>query len=428
MTIVANFLGGAKSRLLPSSVPFRFFTAAALFHVLLWLALLLAASDTISFTGGFGPALAAIHLLTLGVLTTTAMGAATQILPVATRRALTGVRLVKLAFWLTVPGIAVLTAAMYSAQQRVLLPGAGVTAAGLAIFAWVLADNLYRSRDQPMAAAYAWAALASLIGLAGLGVALAFDYQFGILPHTAAVALAHMLLSGFGFMGLLALGFSHILIPMFALASAPAKLPARATCVAAIGAVALGTLGALSDNRAALTSAALIGLVAAGGYLWIMHRVLAAGMRKNLGLSFILIRGAWLLLPVTLLVGLASIYGVAGNNGATLFGFLLLFGWLLTFVLGILQRIVPFLASMFALPPAKGGIAIASADAMSLRLHAICHTLALACVAAAIVGDDVALARVGSAIGLTGAIAFAWFTVAVVRRILPGKDKMAKAN
>src|SRR5690606_28326842 len=44
MMLAASFLGGAKSRLLPASIPFRFFGAAAIFHVLTWLALL-AGSD-----------------------------------------------------------------------------------------------------------------------------------------------------------------------------------------------------------------------------------------------------------------------------------------------------------------------------------------------------------------------------------------------
>ena len=54
MTLAATFLGGAKSRLLPPSVPFRFFAAAAVFHVLLWLVLLLAAGNATSFAGGLG--------------------------------------------------------------------------------------------------------------------------------------------------------------------------------------------------------------------------------------------------------------------------------------------------------------------------------------------------------------------------------------
>jgi hypothetical protein len=424
MKLAATFLGGAKSRLLPPSVPFRFFAAAAVFHVLLWLVLLLAAGNATSFAGGFGPALAAVHLLTLGVLTTTAIGAAAQILPVATRRALAAVWLVKLVFWLMVPGMMVLIAGMYAAQKHALLAGAGATTAGLVLFAWLLADNLRRAGSLPVVAAHGWAALASLIGLAGLGIALAFNYQFGILHNRAAVALAHMVLGGFGFMGLLLLGFSHILVPMFGLASAPAKRPSLATFAAAIAAVALGTVGALAGSRVMLTSAALIGLAATGGYLWLMHRVLATGMRKRLGLSFVLVRAAWIMLPITLLTGLAALYGIAGDNGATLFGFLLLFGWLLTFLFGILQRILPFLASMFVASPARGGPAIITelAGAAALKLHAVCHALALTGLAFAIVTDNAVIARAGSAVGLVGAIAFAWFTADVIWRMLPGKQ------
>ena len=424
MTFAATFLGGAKSRLLPPSVPFRFFAAAAVFHVLLWFVLFLAAGNATSFTGGFGPSLAAVHLLTLGVLTTTAIGAAAQILPVATRRALAVVWLLKLVFWLTVPGIIVLTAGMYAAQKYALLAGAGATAAGLILFAWILADNLRHAESLPVVAAYGWAALASLIGLVGLGIALAFDYHFGILHNQAAVALAHMLLGGFGFMGLLVLGFSHILVPMFALASAPPKQLSFASFAVSIAALALGILGALASNCALLTLAALIGLAAAGGYLWLMYRVLATGMRKRLGLSFVLVRTAWIMLPITLLAGLGALYGIAGDNGATLFGFLLLFGWLLTFLFGILQRIMPFLASMFAATPARGGVAIVSvlAGAAPLKLHAVCHTLALAVLTVAIATGNAAIARAGSAVGLVGAIAFGWFTADVIRRILPGKQ------
>ena len=424
MTLAATFLGGAKSRLLPPSVPFRFFAAAAVFHVLLWLVLLLAAGNATSFAGGYGPLLAAVHLITLGVLTTTAIGAATQILSVATRRTLTAVWLVKLVFWLTVPGMMVLIAGMYTAQKHALLAGAGATAVGLILFAWLLADNLRHAGSLPVVAAHGWAALASLIGLAGLGIALAFNYQFGILHNHAAVALAHMLLGGFGFLGMLVLGFSHILVPMFALASAPAKRPSFATFAAAIAALALGTLGALAGSRVMLASAALIGLAAAGGYLWLMYRVLATGMRKSLGLSFVLVRVAWIMLPITLLVGLAAVYGIAGDNGATLFGFLLLFGWLLTFLFGILQRILPFLASMFVKSPARGGPAIVSlfAGSAPLKLHAVCHALALSGLAVAIVTDNAMIARGGSIVGLVGAIAFAWFTADIIWRILPSKQ------
>ena len=424
MTLAAGFLGGAKSRLLPASVPFRFFAAAAAFHVLLWLVLLVAASDATSFAGGLGPVLAAVHLLTLGVLTTTAIGAAAQLLPVATRRALAAVWIVKLVFWLTVPGTTVLIVGMYAAHMPALLVGAAATAAGLVVFAWLLADNLRRARSLPVAAAFGWAALGSLIGLAGLGVLLVVDYEFAILHDHAAVALAHAMLGGFGFMGLLVLGFSQILVPMFALASAPPKRPSFAAFAAAIAALTIATVGALAGSRVMLISAALVGLVAAGGHLWLMQQVLATGMRKRLGLSFVLVRAAWIMLPITLLTGLAALYGLAGDNGATLFGFLALFGWLLTFLFGILQRILPFLASMFVTPPARGGPSIVSelAHAIPLKLHAGCHALAVVGFAISIAIGNATIARAASVVGLVGAIAFVWFTANIIRLMLRGRS------
>ncbi|MBI4366272.1 MAG: hypothetical protein HY543_05580, partial [Deltaproteobacteria bacterium] len=380
MSIAATFLGGAKSRLLPASIPFRFFAAAAGFHVMMWLLLLADAGAAVSFRGGLGSPLASLHLLTLGVLTTTAIGASVQLLPVATRRTLHAVWPIKLVFWLTVPGMIALIIAMYTAQTSILIPATVITAAGLLLFCGLLADNLYRASNIPVVGAYGWAALAALVLVIALGVALAINNDVDVLPDHGAAALAHLMLGGFGFMGLLVLGFSHILVPMFALASAPAKRPSFASFTAASMALVLGTLGALIGSRPMLTAAALVGLVAAAAHLWLMYRVLKTGMRKRLGLSFILVRAAWIMLPVTLLVGLGALYGLAGSNGATLFGFLLLFGWLLTFLFAILQRIMPFLASMFVTLSASGSRAIVSelAAARSLKVHAVCHALALA--------------------------------------------------
>ena len=423
MNIAASFLGGAKSRLLPRSIPFRFFAAAAVFQVMMWLGLFIGASEAVDFRGGLGTTLASVHLLTLGVLTTTAIGASVQLLPVATRRTLHAVWPIKLIFWLTVPGLIALVAGMQTAQTNILIPAAATTAVGLLLFCGLLADNLRRASSLPVVGAYGWAALVMLVLVIVLGVTLAFDEEAGFLPDHGAVALAHLILGGFGFMGLLALGFSHILIPMFALASAPPKRPSYVSFAAASAAIFLGTFGALAGSRSLLTIALLTGLAAVAMHLWLMHRVLKTGMRKRLGLSFILVRAAWIMLPTTLLVGLAALYSLAGARGGTLFGFLLLYGWLLTFLVGILQRIMPFLASMFAAPPVSGGSAIVSelANVGSLKLHAICHGLALALLVVAILLEDTMVARLGSAAGLIGAIAFTWFTADVIRRIIPAR-------
>ena len=317
-----------------------------------------------------------------------------------------------------------LIAGMYTARMNVLIPAAVIVGAGLLLFGVLLADNLRRASSLPVVGAYGWAALAALVLLALLGVMLTVNEETGFLPDHGAVALAHLVLGGFGFMGLLVLGFSHILVPMFAMASAPPKRPSFVSFAAALIALILGTLGALIGNREVVAAATLVGLLAAAMHLWLMYRVLKTGMRKRLGLSFVLVRVAWIILPATLVVGLAALYGFAGSNGVTLFGFMLLFGWLLTFLLAILQRIMPFLASMFVTPPARGGTAIVAelSGAPALKLHAICHALALFIFAIAIVLDNAAIGRSGGAVGLMGALAFAWFTADVIRRMLPANQ------
>jgi hypothetical protein len=419
VTLAATFLGGAKSRLLPPSLPFRFFVAAAVFHIALWIVLLVAGEEAVSFRGGLGPALAAVHLLTLGVLTTTAIGAAVQLLPVATRRALAAVWPIRLVFWLTVPGLIVLIAGMYAYDPLVLIVGAVATTVGLLLFAGLLADNLRRGGSLQVVAAYGWAAFAALIALVLLGLALSIDFESGFLDDHAAVALAHMILGGFGFMGMLALGFSHVLVPMFALSSAPAKRPAYAAFAAAVVAIALGTAGALLDSTPILTVAGLIGLGAVIAHLWLMRIALTTGMRKRLGLSFILVRAAWACLLLTIPVGLAALYDWAGPNGATLFGLVLLGGWLMTFLFGILQRIIPFLASMHV-TQAKGAPPLLSELAAEgpLTMHAVCHGIGVIGLAAAIILDNGMIMRGAAAIGLIGALAFAVFTGDVVRRLI----------
>jgi hypothetical protein len=423
MTLAANFLAGAQSRLLPASVPFRFFGAAVVSHVLMWLIAMVNAADVMRFRGGLGPGLAAVHLLTVGVFAMTAIGAGVQLLPVATRRALRAVWPIKLVFWTVLAALVVMLAGMYALQTALLIGGAAAATIGLLLFAVLLADNLRRADRLGVVGAYGWTSVVSLIALVLLGLLLALDYRRVLSHDHAAVARAHLILGGFGFMGMLAIGFSHILIPMFALASIPAKAVPRGTAILAIAALGFGSIGALVDSRELLTVAAVGGLAAAVVHVWTMLQVLKAGMRKRLGLSFLLIRSAWALLPTTLVVGLLTLYDYAGPNGATLFGFLLLGGWLLTFLLGILQRIVPFLASMHATRSA-GRIPMSPSElacAGTLKLHAVCHGLAIAGVAAAMALDNDLVMQIACAVGLVGAAGFAAFLIGVTKTLIASR-------
>lgn len=413
-----SFLGGARDRLLPASIPFRFFLAASLYHVLAWALLAFAADEAVRFTGGPGLTLAALHLLTLGVLTMTAVGASYQLLPVVTRRPLGRDWPARMSFWLLFPGIALLALGMGTADPAWMKAGGVLAGLGLTIYALVTADNLRRAGSLPVVAAHGWLALVALAVAVALGLLLIWDFTAGFLGDHEGVALAHMGLAGFGFMGVLAFGLSLVLIPMFQLSR---SLPARPGW-AQVGFTALALAayagGILVDLKPLFWLGLAAALAASAVYLWQMRHIHRTAMRKRLGLSFLVIRTSWALMVLGLVLTGAVWAGLGLPNGPTLAGFVLLAGWLLTFLTGVLQRIMPFLASMHA--AGKGGLPPLLSELTAetpLRLHAWCHFAALAMCGAGITADTGLPVRLGAIVGTVGALAFALFALNVAREV-----------
>lgn len=418
MTMPGSFLGGAQDRLLPASVPFRFFLAAAGFQVLAWAALFWGADQLAGYRGGPGPVLAAIHLATLGVLAMTAIGASYQLLPVVTRRPLARDWPARLSFWLLLPGIVAMTWGMAGFEPVSMQIGADLATAGLAVFALLTADNLRRSGGIPVVNAHGWLALAALVALVALGSLLIRDFDGGFLADHAGLAQLHMVVAGFGFMGVLAIGLSLVLIPMFVLSrSLPAGPGWAQAALAGLG-LGLFALATLWQVPALKWAALACATGAAGCYLWLMRSALTTSMRKRLGLPFVMMRLSWGLLAATLLLAALTLADLGIPNAPALTGFLLVAGWLLTFLTGVLQRIMPFLASMHA--AGKSGLPPLLSDLTAegpLKLHAACHIAALALCSAGILADLTLLVQAGAALGGVGGLAFAVFAVTVATKL-----------
>ena len=399
------FPAAARSRLLPMSLPFRYFGAAALFPLPAWLLVLYFPLEFARFSGGLGPLFAALHLMTLGVLAMAAIGATLQLLPVATRQPVRSVGAAKLAWWLYVPGVAVLTAGAARYAPQVMGPGAGLVVAALGIYAVLLGRNLRGAKGMKVVASYGWAALACLAALAVTGLALVARYEHGLALDYPAFRSAHFVLAAYGFIGLMAFGLSNFLLPMLALAPAPKPGIAYAVLGTAIAALLLAVLG---ERVAACT----IGFVAAATHIASLERSLARRLRKPLGPGFLLVRVSWACLLASL--ALAALF----PDRALLFGVLLVPGWLLSFLLGVLQRIVPFLASVHASSTARGTPLISALTPPRLLLwHALLHVSALALLLAAAATGSAALARAAGAIGLCAAACFAAFFFFVVFKV-----------
>lgn len=411
-------LMGAESRLLPLSIPYRFFIGAGVYHVGFWLALLLGGEDILGFELGLGPGLAAIHILTLGVFAMTAVGAGLQLLPVASRRPIQSPLLCRTVSWMMIPGVTALALGMWQGEHDPLAVGTFLVVPALAIFAYLALNNLRFGRGFEVVSANGWAALICLLLIAVLGFALIADVEHGFLANRAQVGLIHLVLAAYGFMGLFAIGFGYVLLPMFAMGRSVSKPVGFQILALSLAAMAVVSLGLWRDAHWIISIGAGLGLAAGVYYVITMERILRAAMKKRLGISFIFIRVSWAFLILSLIAAVMLPHDFAPGWLGQLFGLLLLPGWLLAFLLGVLQRIAPFLASMHSAGDGRQPALLSTlAPERPLHIHGICHALALILVTAGMLIGNVVLLQAGAAAGTIGALCFLWFLIDIIKRL-----------
>lgn len=413
------FLGDARSRLLPASIPLRFFGAAVLFHLLAWIALAASAGEWLGFAGGLGWPLAALHLVALGVLGMTTLGAGAQLLPVATRQPAPGPRWLAAIWWLYTPGVALLALGMGWPQPQWL--AAGAVAVGLAFTAWgvLMIRNLRGARGMPGVVSHGWVALAALAVLLASALSLAATWLGLPVPSREITLGLHLVFAPYGFMGALALGLSYILVPMFALAEAPAERSQLVSCALAAAALVLAGLAAFGWEPVPLRIAALLAAaLAVSLHLWLMAKALRTGMRRELGRAMLLVKIGWGGLAASLVLALALVLELPIARLPAWLGLCLIGVWLLSFLLGMLERILPFLGAMHVAgagrrPPTPSALT----DDRALRIHFACHVAALAGLALALAVDSPLLAAAAAAVGAVGALAFCVFYGTLLARL-----------
>jgi len=409
----------AADRLLPPHLPGRFFAAAVLFHLAAWLLLLGAGPDALlGFTGGPGPVAAALHLLTLGTLGMSALGAALQMLPVVTNRALAHPTAARWLFVLYAPGVALLGLGLTRPLPGVRMMGGAMTGLGLALFAAMVIHHLLQVSGMQALRRHLALALAALVGLVLLGLGLLADFSAGWFDNHRAVAAAHAVLAGYGFMGMLAFGFSTVLIPMFVLGPAIPETAARRSVWLAAPALGCGVIGLLGGSGALTAIGALFGLAAVVVHLLALAGSVRRRMRRRLEPFFRLVWLSWAMLLLSLVLGLALALGAPADPWAVLWGLALVPGWLLSFVLAILQRILPFLAAMHSATDGRPPVLPSRLETpWATTLHSIAHASALALITAGLLAGLVWPLWLGLAAGAIGAVAFTLYAAGVPWRL-----------
>ena len=427
------FLAGAGGRLLPASVPFRWFGAAVVFHALAWLALAAGAWSWPSWRGGLGWPLAALHLVTLGTLVASAIGASLQLLPVATRQAVRWPALAALMWWAYMPGVGLLALGMGLARPPWLALGAALVLAVLLAWAVLLALNLRGARGMPAVVLHGWGALAGLALLALSAGALAALWNgqlwlgLGLGLDRERLRALHLVSGVFGLMGLLVLGLSTILLPMFTLAAVPDESRQRRAGGAALAAVALAALAALPHSDSALAiglrlAALCCAALALGWHVRLMRQVLQAGLRRDLGRSGWLMHFSWGAAALALVIAWVKLgretLGGESDWLGPLFVLAAVGGWLTSFLFAVLQRILPFLASMHAArgqtrPPTPSALTLEA----PLQWHLRAHVAALGLLTVAIALRSPAWLVAAALVGFAGALAFGVFFAVLMLRL-----------
>ena len=255
-------------------------------------------------------------------------------------------------WWLYTPGVAAVALGM--GLGRPWLLGAGAVAVVLALLGWaalLAAQPARRPRHAGRRGARLGCARRLLVVLARRWRWRRCTWACRCSIARTALAL-HVAFAAYGFMGLLALGLSYILVPMFALGATPDERLAIASCALAVARAGAGGARPRSASRRCRCAwprwpwaparvalhlrlmrpalrtrhaARTRPLVHAGA-----HRLGAAGRS--------LVAGA----------GALSLDAPLARHAARCSALVLIGGWLLSFLLGMLQRILPFLASMHA--------------------------------------------------------------------------------
>jgi hypothetical protein len=265
---------------------------------------------------------------------------------------------------------------------------------------------------------HGWIAMVALVVL--LFSALSLIAVWLGLPGLSrdTVLSLHLAFAPYGFIGMLSLGLSYVLVPMFVLSDTANEKQQLASLLLAATALLLAALAAFGvAPRPLLTLAIVLGIGAVALHLWLMRQALRAGMRRLSGPSWLLVRLGWAGLVISLVLALALLAQLPVPRLGLWFGLCLIGVWQLSFLLGMLQRIAPFLAAMHGGSGRRARTPSALTHDGALRLHLVCHNTALGLLALAIAIDSAWPTLAAAVVGSTGALAYGVFYVTLTRRM-----------
>lgn len=396
----------------PLAVPVSFFLLAP---VALLAAGALLVLDAGALVGSrFHPAaLAAAHLVTLGVLGAVMLGALYQMIPVVAGSPVPAPRLAHLVHLCLVTGLVALVWGFSTGAKEPFVVALWALGALLVLFIPPVGLALARAPTRSDTVQGMRLAVLGLLGVGGAGLVLANGRGGGGLSGDWTAWLSvHVALGVVAWIGGLITSVSWQVMPMFYLTPEPPAWVRRAVLVGVASALVLpaSALAAGASHEGVLLCIAP-GAVA----VWLLHPLATAHAlrnrkRRRKGISQDFWWAGLSVAPLALVAGVLA-FALPDPRLPVLFGWLALFGWAGLIVHGMLTRILPFLVWFHRFSALVGLQDVPSMKRMLphawTRVGLVAHLAALALGVAAILSASalmvtltgVAVAATGGALG-----------------------------
>ncbi len=336
----------------PFWLPMRHFVAAAFSFWLFAAALVWGNNRLLGFAFDARWALGLTHLLTLGWITMTIMGALIQLMVVVHGVPFAAPKRLFWAWALFSAGAAGFVGGLWAGFDRYWIPAA-LAAAGVLLYLQVFVESLLAGAKLDWTGRHVACALGYLSVVILLGFILAYDRERGLLFHDPrGVLIAHIHLALVGWVSLMIVGVSYRLVAMFSLSHIESKAPgALALVLANIGLLGL-VLDSLFWGRRLLAAWACLLAAAYAAYAFQMNGIFRGRLRRfDPALAYTLL--ALLGGAVWAALGLGLAFGFVKDDIPQEIAYVLaaLLGWATPFILGQIHKIVPFLVWLHAFSP-----------------------------------------------------------------------------
>lgn len=340
-----------RQKLPPRVLPWLYFGSG---YVSLALAFAAIAWDPRGTAGFFYHAriVGIVHLVTLGWITVSILGALYVVAPAALRTPMRGTWRDATAFAFVIIGIIGMVAHFWIERFSGMAWSGAMVALGILYVGWRVIRGMWRAPIPPAVKWHVGLAFANIAAAATMGVLLGFDKVFHFLPgFVLSNVIAHAHFAAIGWAGMMVVGVGYRLLPMVL----PAAPPTGRTLFASAALLETGAVGLFvtlllrSRWSGAFAIVTVAGFVAFGAHLAGMLRRRkppAAGLpRPDYAVRHAAL--AMTCLVTTVAIGLWLAFADPSEltmRAALAYGVLGLVGFLAQMVVGMQVRLLPMLA------------------------------------------------------------------------------------